>query len=148
MGALALLALAAFGLVDAGRVRDVMANGVETTAAIDGSAGGIRLGPYGDYLIDLTWRDAKGSVRQSKHLKISSVYAQHLISGSEPPSVLIKYLADAPERAPVIVRQAAFDLEDNRLRIMIGVIGGGLCTMGAAFLIWRDVRRGRQSRDT
>ncbi len=63
---------------------------------------------------------------------------RQLVAGEagDPPALLIKYAADAPDGAPVIVRQAALDQEANGRKLAMGAIGGALCAIGFAVLAW------------
>jgi hypothetical protein len=142
-GAIALFALAVSAFRDATRVRDIMANGAETTAVVDGGKLGVRQVDDDTYVVDLTWQDADGTLRAAKGLAVVATLGRQLVAGEagDPPALLIKYAQDAPGRAPVIVRQAALDQEANARLISRGAIGGGLCAIGAAVLALVGRRR-------
>jgi len=144
IAAVALFALAAYAYRDATRVRDVMANGTETTALVDGRVMEFkgRGGPA--YAVDLVWRDAAGGELKARGLWIGEALAKQLSveAAGDPPSLLIKYL---PEGAPVIVRQAALDQEINGRHIALGAIGGTLCALGFAVLAFLGRRRAKGS---
>jgi hypothetical protein len=141
VAAVALFAVAVLAVRDAIRVRDVMANGREATALVEGGAGGIRARTQATYWVDLTWQDASGT-RHTARGMIGRVLAGQLISGRVPPELLIKYLPDVPGAAPVIVRQAAHDQEHNRNAAIAGLAGGLLCAAGCCLLAWAGWRRG------
>jgi hypothetical protein len=136
LGALALFAVAACAYWDASRIRDVMANGAETTALVDGGKAGVRQINDDTYTVDLAWQDQTGAERTTKGLAVVAALGRQLVAGEagDPPTLLIKYTADAPGRAPVIVRQAALDQEANGRKIALGAIGSALCAIGFAVL--------------
>ena len=140
VAAITLFAVAALALEDAIRVRDVMANGAEATALVDGGAKAVRERIDGTYWVDLVWRDGNEAPRTSRGLWINGALAKQLISGGagDPPALLIKYL---PASAPVIVRQAAHDQEANRQQMILGALGGAASALLFLWLAWLGRRR-------
>ena len=143
LAAIALFTVAAGAYWDASRIRDVMANGAETTALVDGGKAGVRQINDDTYEVDIAWQDQTGAVRTAKGLSVVSALGRQLVAGEagDPPALLIKYAPDAPVGAPVIVRQAALDQEANGRKIALGAIGGALCAIGFAALAWLGRRR-------
>jgi hypothetical protein len=138
ISAIALFAVAALGLNDAIHLRDVMANGTETTAVVDGGKLAVRQIADDTYEIDLAWQDQSGTLRTSKRLPVARALGRQLLAGEagDPPAVLIKYAAKSPGRRPVVVRQAALDQEANARRIALAAIAAAACAVGFALLAW------------
>lgn len=143
LAAVVLLVVALLALRDASRIRDVMANGTEADAVVDGGKLGVRQVSGDTYKVDLTWQDGTGAPRSAKGLAVVAALGRQLVAGEagDPPVLLIKYAPDAPGRAPVIVRQAALDQEANAKTIAWGTIAGGLCAIGFAVLALLGRRR-------
>lgn len=145
---LALAAIALFGTalaayLDAGRVRDIMANGMEATAEVEGGRLGVRQASGDDYTVDVVWQDAAGTRHAAKGLPVTGVLGRQLMAGEagDPPTLLIKFDAAAPGRGPVIVRQAALDQEVNARRLAWGALAGMVCLLASAVLALLARRR-------
>jgi hypothetical protein len=138
--ALALFALAGLAIRNAHRIGDVMLNGAETAAVVDGGRTGVREATGGTYAVDLVWRDAGGAEHTSRGLAVGGVLGRQLIAGEagDPPTLMIKYLAG---RKPVIIRQAALDQETNQVRTVGGLVGGGVLALLFVILAWVGRRR-------
>jgi len=147
IAAIAFFVVAACAYRDATRIRDVMANGTETTALVDGGKLGVRQVADDTYEVDLAWQDQAGALRTAKGLGVVAALGRQLVAGEagDPPALLIKYAQDAPTSPPVIVRQAALDQEANGSKIARGAIGGALCAIGFAVLALFGRRRGQGS---
>jgi hypothetical protein len=145
--ALLLMFVAFIAYRDAARVFEVMANGVEATALVEGGAQNIRLRTADSYWVDLVWTDAAGALRRSERTAIGGVLARQLIADAAAPPVLaIKYLPDQPGVAPVVVRQAADRREADRLTILAAGIGAAASVVGFLTLFWLDRRKISASR--
>ena len=144
LAAVALMGLAAQAYLDAGRIRDVMANGMETTAEVEGGKLGVRQISDGAYQVDLVWRDQAGAPRTAKGLSVVAALGRQLVAGEagDPPTLLIKYDANAPGRAPVIVRQAALDQEVNARMFSWSAMAAAVCLV--AFAVAALIGRRRQ----
>jgi hypothetical protein len=97
VAAVALFVLALAAYLDAGRIRDIMANGVETTAEVEGGRQGVRQASGDDYTVDVIWQDPAGTRHTAKGMAVSSALGRRLMAGEagDPPALLIKYDADA-----------------------------------------------------
>lgn len=121
-------------------IKRVAAEGVETTAIVDGgeSHSGRRSGTT--YKIHALWTDANNA-EHAENIDVSSEYAHKIIQGDMLliETVQIKYLA-ADAKAPVFVSE---DLpqqhDDKQTMIILGIAAGivGLIGSGIFFLVGR-----------
>jgi hypothetical protein len=110
-------------------MKEVLANGQEVVANIDGGTvkKGRRSGT--SYSLDLVWTDKSGAKQSAEKVSITSALADKLIVGDNlvRNTVKIKYLAGSPETKPVIIEDAANKqkIRDEFLPILIvaGLIG-------------------------
>jgi hypothetical protein len=129
-------ALAFFCWQDGERRKDVMAHGVDATAAIDGATRtkGRRGGTT--YKIDLTWTDAQGNTQTAKEVSVSSSFANRIIVDNKitVDSTRIRYLADGSDKPNLIVSDDETNQEETDQAMvyvgagagLIGLIGSGL----------------------
>jgi len=149
-----LAAVTIFGLLGAyagwsnvARIRDVEANGVETTAIIEGATRNTRRRGSGDgetYDLKLAWRDTKGEVQKAEKVAISSTFAGQIISGDTitRATVRIKYVRDAAIK-PIVLEDAArrAETDDFIMRLGFGIAAFGV-VCSALFLFINRRRRG------
>lgn len=137
--ALACFAVAGLAIQSARRVGDVMLNGAEAAAVVDGGRAGVRERAGRGHVVDLVWVDAGGASHTTRGLSVSAALARQLMAGEagDPPTLMIKYLQG---RKPVIIRQAAFDQEANQQRSIGGLAGGAALGLLFLFLAWMGRR--------
>ncbi len=129
------LLYAAIALAQAMRLRDVMVNGTEAMALVDGGPEALSPRAGETVWVDLVWQDRAGAERRARRA-IGSVLAKQLKSGAlgNPPGLLIKYAPEAEDGAPVVVLEAAQDQEANRFRIVTAMLGAGFSLL--AFVLF------------
>lgn len=134
--------MAYFGYSSAVEMKDVLANGVETTAVIDGGA--VRKGRRSgtSYSLDLHWNDKAGARQQAEKVSISSALADKIIVGDKlvRDKLTIKYLAGAAEVKPVILEDAARQIGNNEQMVPVMIGAGVLGAIGSAFFLMRGRR--------
>jgi hypothetical protein len=132
------------GWTDGARIRDLHANGVETTAAVNGATRtkGRRSGE--SFTLKLSWRDAKGAVLTSDRVPVSNDFARRIIRDGRVTldRVRIKYLADAIDTQPLVLDDAARQAETDDFMLTMGLSlagGGAVCSL-LMFLLARRRR--------
>lgn len=142
------IALAYIGWSDSSHIRDVSANGVETTARIEGATRTTRRRGGESYSLKLSWRDAKGNARNAEGVSVSNTFARRITSGNSitADTVRIKYLPGDADSAPIVLDDAASQEETDEfmLTLGIGLFGGGAIGSLLMFLLPRR-RRGEAS---
>jgi hypothetical protein len=137
----AALALAVYGYVALQRARDireVMVNGSEVGALVEGGPSGV-YESFNGSKVDLAWVDVAGATQKARGLWINDALAKQVREGGPgAETLMIKYLAGRP---PVIVRQAAHDQERNATEIVRSISAAGVAAVIGAFLFWLDRRR-------
>jgi hypothetical protein len=132
-----------FGYTTAAEIKDVMANGQEAVAAIDG--GTVRKGRRSgtSYSINLHWTDKSGARQTAEKVSISSTLADKIIVGDKlvRDSVKIKYLAGTPDTKPVILEDAERQITNNEEMVPLMIGAGVLGAIGSAFFLMRARRR-------
>ena len=137
--ALLLAVFAVLAFQRARDVRDVMANGVEIGAAVEGGAKGVRETLGGTSEVDIVWMDAAGAPQKAHGLWINGALAKQVREGGpEAETLMIKYL---PGRPPVIVRQAAHDQERNAADIVWSLSAALVAALVGTIFLWRDRRK-------
>jgi len=120
--------------------KHVLADGVETSAVIDGgeSHRGRRSGT--SYNIHAIWKTDGGIERQEK-IEISSEYAHKIIDGDYLliEDAKIKYLPNEPEVAAIVVEDGPQRIADKELMMYLGAGAGVIGLIGAPifFLVGR-----------
>jgi hypothetical protein len=134
------------GWTASNRIRLVAANGIETTARIDGAT--ITKGRRGSesYTLKLSWSDAGGNARTAGGVSISNALARRITSGNRITSdrVRIKYLADASvDSVPIVLDDdpaGQAESDDLLAAVGIGMVGGGAVGSVVIFLLSRRRR--------
>ncbi len=118
------------------RLRDVMVNGREAMALVEGGAEALQPGTGERVSVNLVWLDSAGAERRARR-SIGSVLAKQLKSGAlgNPPALLIRYAPEAEDREPVVVLEAAQDQEANRFRIVAALLGAGFSLLAFVLLV-------------
>ena len=131
--------MAYLGYSGAVEIRDVLAQGQEATATIDG--GSIRKGRKSgtSYSVNLSWTDKTGQKLTADKVSITSRLADQIIVGDKivRDTVKIKYLAGAAETKPVILEDAELKITNSQEMVPLGL---GACLVGAigsAFFLLR-----------
>jgi hypothetical protein len=136
-------ALAFMSYSEANEIKDVLANGQEATATIDGGtiSKGRRSGT--SYSINLTWTDKSGTKQVADKVKISSPFASKLIVGDKlvRDTVKIKYLANTPDVKPVVIEDAKQRIQNDEEMLPVGLAGGVVGLLGAAAFFYFGRRR-------
>jgi hypothetical protein len=135
LAVIACLAYAAFALAQAKRLRDVMVNGTEAMALVEGGAEGLNPGTGETVSVDLVWIDKAGAERRVRR-SIGNVLDKQLKSGAlgSPPALLIKYEPEADDGAAVVVLEAAQNQEENRFHIVAALLGAGFSLLAFVLL--------------
>lgn len=127
--------LAYYSWSDAERIRSVVANGVETSALIEGATRTERRRGGTSYSLNLAWKDSKGGARKAEKVAISRVFADGILQNGwlTRDAVLIKYVPEDDTVTPVLLEDAgqqegldAFMLQAGLGAGAIGIVGSGL----------------------
>ena len=130
------------GLWHTSQTRDVLANGLETSAIIEGGNRDWSTRRGEQFMLTLAWTDSTRQKYRIENHYISSDFAAKIVtplqqagrndSGPKPAygllrgSALIRYAADRPD-APIILEDAAYrqgaDYDEVRFGIIISLIG-------------------------
>jgi hypothetical protein len=151
--------LAIIAVWDAMHIRNVLANGTETLATIEG--GKRRLSKRGSesFAINLTWTDAEGAQRRVDGVSISNDFARKVVAApgvrvgntfgiEQSPNwqltratVRIKYVASRPD-SPVIPEDAAerLRLDDGQVPFWSVITMIGLAGLGLFYFVGRRRR--------
>lgn len=115
----------------------VMAEGVETTAVVDGAESrSRRRSGTTTYKIHAVWTEQSGAQR-AEDISISSSYAEKIIQGDflVIDSVVIKYLPGEPDVSPLVVEDAAEQIESSELMMYLGGGAGIIGVIGSALFL-------------
>lgn len=115
------------------RIRDIEASGVEATARVEGATSSEPCrSSTEDYMLKLSWRDARGTVQTHDSVTISDTFAGKIIVNNGisivRDTVRIKYLPEATETEPIMLDDAARQQGDDYFTIWLGA---GIFTVGA-----------------
>lgn len=119
----------------------ILAEGVETTAVIDGgeSRSGRRSGTT--YKIHAIWTP-DGGMERAENITVSSEFAHAIIDGEylTIEEAQIKYLPGEPEKAAIVVADADQQISDDTLMMWLGGGAGIVGLIGSAifFLVSRN----------
>jgi hypothetical protein len=134
--------MAYFGYTSANEMKEVMAQGTEAVATIDG--GTIRKGRRSgtSFSINLAWTDKSGVKQTAEKVSISSALADKLIVGDKivRDSVKIKYLPGATETKPVILEDAARQISSSEDMVPVMIGAGVIGAIGSGFFLMRRRR--------
>jgi hypothetical protein len=134
LGAVGGPVMAYFSYTSAVEMRDVLANGQDAVATIDG--GTIKKGRRSgtSYSINLIWADKTGAKQSADKVSISSGLADKIIVGDKiiRDTVKIKFMPNAPETKPVIVEDASNQIKSNEELVPIMIGAGVLGAIGSA----------------
>ncbi|TDR87161.1 hypothetical protein [Enterovirga rhinocerotis] len=125
------------GWQDVQRVNDVVAKGQEAEATIVSAVRkkGRRSGT--SYAVDLAWKDDKGADRTAEEVRVSTALSNRLFRGDRivVDTVRIKYLADSPGKAGVVlVDDIKEELALDRFMMIGGSIVGLIGLIGCGFI--------------
>jgi hypothetical protein len=142
--------LAYGGWSDASRIRDLEANGLEATAAIESATRTKRRRGGESYALKLTWRDAQGTVRTAERVTVSNEFARRMIRDDKIvlDRVRIKYLRDSTiDSEPIVLDDAGRQEEKDEFMLTVGLAmaGGGAVGFLLMFLLSGRRRRGDAS---
>jgi len=145
------------GLWHTSQTRDVLANGLETIAIIEGGSREWSRRWGEQFILTLAWTDPKGQKHRVENHWISSGFAAKIVTpppqsggndrGSTPvyrfvrSSVLIRYAADRPH-APIILEDAGYREDDNYTEIVAGTI---VSLIGVVVVTFYFIRRHRRA---
>src|SRR5262245_46794738 len=143
------------GVWHTSQTRDVLANGLETSAIIEGGARERSRRGGEQFILTPAWTDPKGQKHTVENHWISNDFAAKIVTpppqsggndrGSTPAyrflrgSVLIRYAADRPH-APIILEDAAYREKENYTEIMAGTI---VSLIGVVVVTFYSIRRRR-----
>ncbi len=126
-------AFAYFSYTEAQAIKQVLADGVETTAVVDGatSESGRRRGTT--YTIHAVWAD-EGGGRHAADLDISSEFAGQVIQGEYIviEAVQVKYVPGADDAKAVVLDDADQQIADKTLFMWLGAGAGVIGLAGSA----------------
>lgn len=131
-------ACAYWGWQRSGHIGEVLRTGVEATAVIEGAASVLRKEVF-SFTVALAWKDAAGNVRRAAAVPVSQPFAQRIITDGVLviPSTKIRYLADKPDRPPLIAEDADRQRAAAGRLMTYGLIGFVLGLLGACLFARR-----------
>jgi hypothetical protein len=134
LGAVGGPVMAYFSHTSAVEMKDVLANGQDAIATIDG--GTIKKGRRSgtSYSINLAWADKSGAKQSAEKVSISSGLADKIIVGDKiiRDTVKIKFIPNAPETKPVIIEDSGYQIKSNEEMVPIMIGAGVLGAIGSA----------------
>lgn len=137
---------AIWGWQSADRVEDVMAEGKDAVALIEGASSVTRKSVL-TYTVNLAWKDDTGKVLRARDVPITTAFANKIISDGVlvVPSVEIRYLQAGPKYAAVVKADSGSQLSRAINVMWLGLGGLALGCFGGwvfGFRAWRMFERG------
>ncbi|MEZ5857179.1 MAG: hypothetical protein R3D67_21480, partial [Hyphomicrobiaceae bacterium] len=120
---------------DAQHIREVDQRGIVTAATIDGATRTKRRRSGTSYSVNLSWKDGKGQVRAASDVSISNAFAAQIIRDGRivRNDARIKYLVEDMEAKPILLEDAAHQLNTDRELIWVGLGAGVIGALGSGF---------------
>lgn len=144
---LAIAAIAAAGVAwsnhaEAETCRRVMADGVLTSAAIDGGENRSGRKSNTGYFVHAVWTDAAGAER-AESIPISAAYAAKITSGDYLliDKVDVRYLAGEHKVRAVVAEDGPQRIADREAAASLGAATATISLMGAAILLFLGRRK-------
>jgi hypothetical protein len=110
----------------------IMADGIETTAVVDGGESRTRRGVTTSTKIHAIWTDANGAER-AESIEVSSEYAKKIIDGDYLviEEAKIKYLPDEPDVEAIVTEDGPQRVKDEEMMMYLGGGAGVIGLIGA-----------------
>ena len=131
---------AGYTYYDNNRIKNVLDNGVEATADIEGGTRTKRRRSGTSFSVNLAWKDRDGKPRTAEKVSISSTFANTIIRDDllTRDTLKIKYLVDEVTETPIVLEDVSMidPLQFLVTLLPVSILGGI-----AFFLLWRREKR-------
>ena len=131
---------AGYTYYDNNRIKNVLDNGVEATADIEGGTRTKRRRSGTSFSVNLAWEDRDGKPRTAEKVSISSTFANTIIRDDllTRDTLKIKYLVDEVTETPIVLEDVSMidPLQFLVTLLPVSILGGI-----AFFLLWRREKR-------
>jgi hypothetical protein len=120
----------------------IMAEGVETTATIDGGESTTRRGVTTSTKINAVWQTA-GNVERKEAIEVSSEYAKKIIDGDylTIEEAKIKYLPNELEAGALVTEDGPQRIKDKEMMMYLGAGAGVIGLIGAPIVFLAGRRK-------